>query len=98
MIVANVAFGQDTTYFDNKWKESDKNSAHYYRVDNKLGDKFERTDYFFTSNQIQMQGQYLSLEQEIKTGEFKWYHSNGKLKHIGEYSENKEIGKHILVL
>lgn len=95
MFLTNNAFGQDTTYFDSKWNESSKDNSQYYRVENKTGNNYERIDYFTSSNQIQMQGQYLSINPEIKTGEFLWYHSNGKLKHKGAYSDDKEIGEHI---
>lgn len=93
ILTLNV-FGQDTTYFDSKWKETGGTNAFYYRIEIKIDDGFERTDFFASNNQIQMQGKYLSLNPEIKIGEFKWYHANGKLKHIGEYSDNKEIGTH----
>lgn len=93
-ILTYNAFGQDTTYFDSKWKESTVDNANYYRVEIKTNEVFERTDYFASNKQIQMQGEYLTLRPEIKIGEFKWYHANGKLKHIGEYSDNKEIGTH----
>ena len=42
-----------------------------------------------------MQGKYSSLEPEIKEGKFIWNHSNGNLKHSGEYSKNLQIGEHI---
>jgi len=88
------AFGQDTTYFDSKWKKTSAESANFYRIELKTDNGFERTDFFASNNQIQMQGEYRSLNPEIKIGEFKWYHANGKLKHIGEYLDNKEIGTH----
>lgn len=88
------AFGQDTTYFDSKWKETGAANSNFYRIEIKTENGFERTDFFASNNQIQMQGEYLSLNPEIKIGEFKWYHANGKLKHIGEYLDNKEIGTH----
>lgn len=86
--------GQDTIYFDSEWKETSSDKAKFFRVDIKSDKGFERTDYFVKGNQIQMQGLFLSLNPEIKSGEFKWYHANGKLKHVGEYSDNKEIGTH----
>ena len=89
------AIGQDTTYFDYKWKETISTNAIYYRIDIKTENGFKRTDYISSKKQIQMQGEYISSDPDIKTGEFKWYHTNGELKHIGSYSENKEIGTHI---
>lgn len=87
-------FGQDTIFFDSKWKETDADNAKFYRIDLKIEIGFKRTDYFASDNQVQMTGEYISLKPEIKTGEFNWYHENGSLKHNGEYSDNKEIGTH----
>ena len=94
LLLANSVFGQDTTYFDSNWKESNIDEAQYYRTEKKIGDKFERMDFFKFNNQIQMIGNFSSLNPDIKEGKFKWYHSNGKIKHEGEYFENKEIGIH----
>lgn len=87
-------FGQDTIFFDAKWKETTADNAFYFRIDKRTNSGYERTDYFASNNQIQMQGEYLTLDPEIKIGEFKYYHANGKLKHVGRYSENKGIGTH----
>lgn len=93
ILTINVV-GQDTLYLDSKWKETTIDNAKFYRIELKTDRGFKRTDYFASNNQIQMNGDYLSLNPEIKTGEFKWFHENGKLKHIGEYSDNMEIGTH----
>jgi len=89
------AFGQDTTYFDSEWKETNKNNCKFYRVDKKENDKWLRTDYYKEGNQIQMKGYVTSINPEIKTGYFEWYFSNGELKHKGNYSDDKEIGEHL---
>lgn len=86
--------GQDTTYFNSNWQITDANNAIFYRIDIKSEKDYERTDYFVSTDQIQMHGKYLSLNPEVRTGEHKWYHENGKLKHVGTYSENKEVGTH----
>ena len=87
-------FGQDTTYFDSKWKVTNEENASLYRIDKKTENGFERTDYFASNDQVQMQGEFFTINPEIKTGEFKYYHENGKIKHVGKYSDNKEIGTH----
>ena len=95
LFFAIYGFGQDTIFFDSKWLECDKSQSHFYRIDTKAEDVLKRTDYYTKSNQIQMQGQYSSLNPELKIGEFKWFHSNGKLKHIGNYENDLEEGEHI---
>lgn len=94
LFISVSVIAQDTTYFDSNWNRSEKSQAKYYRVEQKINDLFNRTDYFLSENQIQMTGNYVSLNPEIKTGEFKWYHSNGKLRHTAIYTENLETGKH----
>jgi antitoxin component YwqK of YwqJK toxin-antitoxin module len=79
-------FGQDTIYFDLKWKVTNADKANFYQI--------ERTDYFASNGQVQMHGKYLTINPQIKSGEFKYYHKNGKLKYVGKYSDNKEIGTH----
>ena len=95
LILSLNVFGQDTTFFDSKWKVCDKETSHYFRVEIKRGDKYLRTDYFTKDDQIQMQGHYISLNPEIKIGEFKWYHANGNIKHVGSHNDNLEINEHI---
>lgn len=87
-------YGQDTTYFDSKWEKTNADNASYSRIERKTNKGIERIDYYTSNNQIQMEGEYLSLNPEIKNGKFRWYHANGKLKHIGKYSDNREIGTH----
>ncbi|TKG97447.1 toxin-antitoxin system YwqK family antitoxin [Puteibacter caeruleilacunae] len=93
ILTLNV-LGQDTLYFDSKWKKTTADNAKFYRIELKTEIGFKRTDYFASNNQIQMCGEYISLNPEVRTGEFKWFHDNGKLKHIGAYTDNKEIGTH----
>jgi antitoxin component YwqK of YwqJK toxin-antitoxin module len=93
-ILSTNVFAQDTTYFDSKWNVCNSTYAKFYRIDIKTETGFKRTDYFASNDQIQMQGQYISLEPELKTGEFKMFHENGQLKHVGKYIEDKETGKH----
>jgi antitoxin component YwqK of YwqJK toxin-antitoxin module len=93
LITVNL-LGQDTIYFDSKWNECQSENAEFFRVDIKTETGFQRTDYFFENNQVQMAGSYISINPEIKTGIFKKYHKIGQLRHTGEYRENKEIGTH----
>jgi hypothetical protein len=42
-----------------------------------------------------MTGYYSSIDPDVRIGYFEWFHSNGRLRHKGNYSDNKEIGEHI---
>lgn len=93
--LTNFAFGQDTTYFDSEWKLSNRENYKFYRIEKKEKNKWLRTDYYKEGNQLQMIGFYTSINPDIRTGYFEWYFSNGKLKHKGTYSNDKEIGEHL---
>ena len=54
-------FGQDTTYFDSKWKVTNADNATFYRIDKKTDSGFERTDYFASNDQVQMHGEFLTI-------------------------------------
>jgi len=92
---ANVCFGQDTIFFDAKWKSTSRINAEFFRVEKKEGEKWTRSDFFFKTMQLQMKGTYSSLAPEIQDGYFEWYHSNGKLKHKGIYEKGKNVGEHL---
>lgn len=94
-LLGKITFGQDTTFFDTKWNETNKQNSKFYRIQTKIEDKWLRMDYFSENNQIQMKGHFSSINPEIRTGYFEWFHSNGKIKHTGNYSENKPIGEHL---
>jgi antitoxin component YwqK of YwqJK toxin-antitoxin module len=93
-LLANSTFGQDTIYFDAKWKESNKLNSTFYRIQKKENDKWLRMDFFTENNQLQMKGYYSSINPDKEVGYFEWYFSNGKLKHKGDYEDGKAIGEH----
>lgn len=94
ILTIQYSFGQDSLFFDSKWKPTDKKSAVYYRIEKKVGGLWARNDFFVKGNQLQMTGTLKSIDPEIKEGKFEYYHSNGKLKHVGVYKEDKETGEH----
>jgi antitoxin component YwqK of YwqJK toxin-antitoxin module len=95
LFLTTSAFGQDTIFFDSNWKESNKLHSKFYRIQKKENDKWLRIDYFSENNQIQMKGYYSSINPEIQIGYCEWFHSNGKLRHKGNYEDNNEVGEHL---
>lgn len=93
--ITQLCLGQDTIFFDAKWKPSTKENSAFFRIDQKTDNKWTRTDYFFSTRQPQMKGTYSSLNPEIEDGYFEWFHPNGKLKHKGNYEKGKEVGEHL---
>lgn len=94
ILSVQYSFGQDTLFFDAKWKPTDKKAAVFYRIDKKENGVWLRKDFFVDKNQLQMAGVLRSISPEIKDGSFEYYHSNGKLKHTGPFKDNKETGEH----
>jgi len=70
------AFGQDTTYFDSEWKETNKNNCKFYEL-TKRKMTMVANRLYKEGNQIQMKGYVTSINPEIKTGYFEWYFSMG---------------------
>jgi hypothetical protein len=94
--VGQICLGQDTIYFDAKWKTTTTRvNAEFFRVEKKADNLWSRTDFYFKTKQPQMKGTYLSLNPDIESGYFEWYHPNGKLKHKGNYETGKEVGEHL---
>ena len=90
-----ICFGQDTLFFNAEWEPTTKTNAEFFRIEKKEGPKWLRSDYYFNTKQLQMKGTYSSLTPEKEDGYFEWYHSNGKLKHKGNYENGKHIGEHL---
>src|SRR5579859_4531292 len=93
VLTTNYSFGQDTVFFDAKWKPTNKKSADFFRIDKKENDHWKRSD-FYLQGQLQMTGTLKSTDPEIKEGKFEYYHSNGKLKHTGSFKNDREVGEH----
>jgi antitoxin component YwqK of YwqJK toxin-antitoxin module len=87
-------FAQDTIYFDTQWKPASKKTAVYYRVEKKEDGLWNRNDFYAGTHQLQMKGTYESIDPEIKSGSFVFYHKNGRPRHVGLYKADKEIGEH----
>ncbi len=86
MAVIFISFSQDKIYFDKDWKETTLQNAEYYRITKKdsISNKYYFKDYYITG-QIQMEGQCLSINPEVKDGIFIWYYKNGNKKNESEY-------------
>jgi len=82
-------FAQDTSYYDNGWKPCNISAASYARVV-KIGNAgYKVKDYFYPSWDIQMTGTYEDLQYKDKTGEFRYFYSDGKIKRIEYYDYNQ---------
>lgn len=92
LMIGINAFGQktDTTYLGSDWKPSTKQLSSYFRVTKTIeeGKKYEISDYYKTG-ELQMTGNYSSLNPNVWDGEFNWYYKNGKQKAKNFYKRDE---------
>lgn len=87
----------DTVYYNSNWEQSDYGNAQYYRIiSNDTSGKYQFfvRDYY-VSGQIQMTGNYKSINPDYKLGEFYYYYQNGQLQIECSYHKNKLEGKYL---
>lgn len=84
---------QTKEYYNQFWSKSIKESALYYTISEYYKDVnlYKVSDYYFNDS-LQMQGFYKDKSLQIKHGEFKYYHFNGKLSVIKNFNENLKEG------
>ena len=94
LFIANLGLAQkkDTTFYDADWKKTTKENADFYRVTTTLedGKRYAIADYFKTG-EIQMTGTLISLDPEVKDGDFVFYHKNGQKQRERTYKSGTSI-------
>ncbi|MEJ7560606.1 MAG: energy transducer TonB [Pedobacter sp.] len=81
----------DTVYYDVDWKETSRAGSSYFRTMSKTPEgRFLITDHYNTG-EVQMTGTLLSLNPEVKDGEFIWYYQNGKTRTITSYEKDRTL-------
>lgn len=86
------AFGQqsDTVWYNKKWEKTDRANKHYYRViqqDSVNGGEFLVQD-FYPTGQLQMRGNYVSLNPEKRNGDFMWWFQDGNIQREAIYKND----------
>jgi len=94
LLIGCYCFSQDTTFFDSNWKKVSRVNASYFSILKKQDNKWQKTDYFAKTRQIQMRGTLSAINPEVKDGYFEWFFANGQLKHKGNYINGEETGQH----
>jgi TonB family protein len=83
----------DTLYFNSNWEECQKGRHTYYRVIKPNSNGYYYLTDYWKNGQKQMTGKYSSLEPEKRVGQFKWFYSDGTIRQIINYDNDKVIGK-----
>jgi hypothetical protein len=78
-------------YFDKKWNSTSKSSHKYYRlIEYENGLPLGKVYDFYKSGQLQMMGEYLSLNPETRIGTFVWYDRRGRKESLKYYSDEDQ--------
>lgn len=96
------SYGQDTTFYDEDWKEvASMDLATYYGFLTKENKQWMLRDYYASNDQLQSEGAYKSKKRETSIGLWTYYYENGtKQKEVnyvddvyeGPYTEWYENG------
>lgn len=82
----------DSIWFNNKWEKTSKEDGYYLRIQkNDSKSKIILIEDFYPTGEIQMKGTYLSMDPEIRNGEFIWFYKNGNKQKECYYYKNKII-------
>lgn len=92
LIISGFASGQQRTYFDEKWKPTDKANAHYYRLSEKKDTLYVIKDYYI-NGVLQFEGaSKTEKEPFFLEGNVKYYGSDGQVVTNANMVHNKRHG------
>lgn len=98
LLLANLAssyvFAQrtDTIWYNNKWEKTNEIKArHYFRTTEKVASDHYVVNDFYETRAKQMEGNYSSLNPEIKHGKFKYWFRNGQVQMEATYVKNEPV-------
>lgn len=85
-----LLFGQDTTFYDNRWQEvADISDAAYYRITLYKENKVVGLKYYFASGQLKFEADESFLQNSGVKGKLRRWYANGQLR----TDENRFDGK-----
>ncbi len=94
VMFTSVALAQsDTTYYDQNWQRTTKESAAFYRPAPKAKDSGYWIQDFFISGALQMEGFSSSNTDDLFEGEMNWYYENGKPMQKANYVNGVQHGE-----
>lgn len=97
-LLVNFAFSYsfaqrtDTIWYNNKWEKTEEIKArHYFRTTEKIAADHYLVNDFYETKAKQMEGNYSSLNPEVKHGKFKYWFRNGKVQMEATYVKNEPV-------
>lgn len=93
IVFSQQLFGQETIYFDEDWKETNKKNAKYFRKIDQSQDLYKITDFFITGEK-QFEGKSSSKSEPLSLeGVAIWYNKDGKISQKGNFKNNIPNGE-----
>lgn len=90
VLCAYVSFAADTTWYDMKWKKTDRISATFYRPSPQKKDNLYHIVDYYKDGVMQGDGWSYSDTAEIWEGRLNFYHRNGNIQSFVIYKNNKK--------
>jgi antitoxin component YwqK of YwqJK toxin-antitoxin module len=82
----------DTVWLNTKWEKSTKAESFYHRTIQKSADlKTYLVNDYYNTGELQMAGTYLSLNPEVRDGQFRWWYKNGQKRAETLYKDQDVI-------
>lgn len=94
LMSGNLFAQKDTLYFNSAWNKTTKTDAAFFRPMplKKVGEVYQVRDFYANGN-IQMEGFWSDVENEVLEGKAIWYHENGQPYQEQELKNGRLHGK-----
>ncbi|MEL7269174.1 MAG: hypothetical protein AAGL34_06350 [Bacteroidota bacterium] len=91
-VIERVTAQNDTIFYDDQWKKSEKQLAAYFRVATQEAEgRYLVKDYFITG-ELQMEGVSRYPDRDYWEGKVTWYNKDGSLLQIGNFAQGRLNG------
>jgi antitoxin component YwqK of YwqJK toxin-antitoxin module len=77
-------------YYDFRWNRVAPEQARFYTELDKVGDLWDRKDYYVFEKSLQMEGSYTDTSCKVEEGYFSYYYPNKSLESYGKYHHGKK--------
>jgi antitoxin component YwqK of YwqJK toxin-antitoxin module len=91
--LSHFVFAQlEKKFYDYKWEPCQPEKARYVSIVSKTDSGYQRQHYYLHEKSLQFTGLFDDADCSFPNGQFLWFHSNKKVKTIGQYVNGKKEG------
>ena len=83
---------KDTIFLDKDWGKCDRDTATYYRLEERQGDLNFTQDFYISTHKPQSIGTETFDKPPVREGKWTWYYENGSPEHIANYRGGEKEG------